>query len=152
MPSSDACRPFAVTTVVSGVRLTTSGPGAINRYRVNASRARVVSELAWYAKPPYRLAVSSETIVGFRSREVELSLRAPERVSSLKSCLRGYAPSLHAMPIPRPVLLLRGIDRLSLGASLRYVIADERTATPAAARCLSLRRCIGTLSIGAGRA
>lgn len=126
---------------MNGVRVTTSGPGAIYRYRVGASRARVVSDLPWYAKPPYRLVVLAETIVGFRSRKVELSLRCPGTGHLVKGCLRGYAPPLHEMPMPRPVLPLRGVDHSALEASLRSVIADERTAKPTAARCLSLRSC-----------
>jgi hypothetical protein len=141
LPSSDACRPFEVVTVVNGVRVTTPGPGAIDHYRVKSTRARVASDLPWYAKPPYRLSVSSATILGFRSRMVELSLSCPGTGQRVKGCIRGYAPPLHSAPIPQPVFPLRGIDRSSLEASLRYVIADERAARPAAAHCLSLRSC-----------
>ncbi len=141
LPASDACRPFGLSTVVNGVRLTTAGPGAIDRYRIRGSRARVVSELPWYAKPPYRLLVISETILGLRSRYVEQSLRCPGTGDLVRGCLRGYAPPLHAMPMPKPMLPLKGVDRGSLQATLRYVIADERTAKPTAARCASLRSC-----------
>jgi hypothetical protein len=141
MPASDACRPFGLSTVVNGVRITTPGPGAIHRYRVRGSRARVVSDLPWYAKPPYRLLVISETILGLRSRYVELVLRCPGTGDSVKGCLRGYAPPLHAMPMPKPVLPMKGVDRGSLEATLRYVVADERTAKPTQARCASLRSC-----------
>jgi hypothetical protein len=45
------------------------------------------------------------------------------------------------MPIPRPVLPLRGVDRTGLEATLRYVVADERAAKPTSARCVTLSSC-----------
>lgn len=142
LPASDACRPFGLSTVVSGAPIPgRNSTGAIDRYRVRGSRGRVVSDLPWYAKAPYRLTVIAETIIGHRSRYVDVPLRCPGTGDLVKGCLRGYAPPLHAFLMPKPALPLRGVDRASLEATLRYVIADERTATPTKARCASLRAC-----------
>ena len=141
LPASDACRPFGVTTVMNGAPVRNPGPGWVNRYLVRGPRARVVSMLPMYAKAPYRLLVSSETISGYRSRMVELPLRCPGTGDLVKGCLRGWAPKLHSNSMPTPVLPLRGVDLPSLEATLRYVIADERTASPARVHCASLRSC-----------
>ena len=45
------------------------------------------------------------------------------------------------MPIPRPVLPIRGVNPATLEASLRYVIANERWPNATAARCRSLQVC-----------
>jgi hypothetical protein len=142
LPASDACRPFGLSTVVSGAPVPNrNSTGAIDRYRIRGPRGRVVSDLPWYAQAPYRLLVIAETITGRRSRYVEVPLRCPGSVDRVKGCLRGYAPSLHAMTLPKPVLPLRGMNRATLEASLRYVIADERAAIPTKVRCASLQAC-----------
>jgi hypothetical protein len=142
LPASDACRPFGLSTVVSGPPIRGHhGSAAIDRYRIRGSRGRVVSDLPYYSKAPYRLLVIAETILGQRSRYIEVPLRCPGTRDLVKGCLPGPAPSLHARFVPKPVLPLRGVDRASLEATLRYVIADERTATPTRVRCVSLRSC-----------
>ena len=143
LPRSLTCRPWLLTVV------TYSGAGSsfknwVEHYRVRGARGRVVLDLPWYARPPYRLIVTSETIVGLQSRRIDLALRCPRA-----GCLPGYQPAPHSYPMPKPVLPIRGLDRPTLEAALRYVLADERTppvleAVPRSSRCPSLTRCVVT--------
>jgi hypothetical protein len=126
LPRSPACRPWLLT-----VSTNTRRPGFHNwveRYRIRGPRGRVVLDLPWYGRPPYRLIVSAETIVGLRAREVELALRCPRQ-----GCLPGYQPGLHSYPMPTPVLPLRALDRPTLEAS-----SATRSRTSGRRRC-SLR-------------
>lgn|GEM_PF-4658546 len=145
LPRSPACRPWLLTVVTySGRKASSSFKNWVEHYRIRGLRGRVVLDLPWFARPPYRLIVSSETIVGLRSREVDRALRCPSA-----GCLPGYQPGLHSYPMPKPVLPIRALDRAALEATLRYVLADERTppvlfAVPRSSRCPSLTTCVVT--------
>ena len=142
LPRSLACRPWLLT-----VSTNTRRPGFHNwveRYRIRGPRGRVVLDLPWYGRPPYRLVVTAETITGLRARELYLALRCPRA-----GCLPGYSPGLHTNPMPKPVLPIRALDRPALEATLRYALADERTppvlrAVPRSSRCPSLTTCLVT--------
>jgi hypothetical protein len=145
LPRSPACRPWLLTVVTySGRKASSSFKNWVGNYRIRGLRGRVVLDLPWYARPPYRLIVSSETIVGLQSREVDRALRCPSA-----GCLSGYQPGPHSYPMPKPVLPIRALDRATLEATLRYVLADERTppvlfAVPRSSRCPSLTTCVVT--------
>ena len=145
LPRSLACRPWLLTVVTySGRKASSSFKNWVENYRIRGLRARVVLDLPWYSRPPYRLIVSAETILGLRSREVDLSLRCPRA-----GCLPGYSPPLHTESMPKPVLPIRGLNHSMLEATLRYVLADERTppvlfAVPRSSRCPSLTTCVVT--------
>jgi hypothetical protein len=142
LPRSPACRPWSL--IVSTNTRRNGFHNAVEHYRIRQARARVVLDLPWYGRPPYRLLVTTQTIVGLPSREIDLALRCPRA-----GCLPGYRPPLHSYPMPKPVLPLRGLDRPTLEATLRYVLADERTppvlfAVPRSSRCPSLTTCVVT--------
>jgi hypothetical protein len=147
MPPSPACRPWGLTAVVySGGKGGSTFKNSVGQYRIRGRRGRVVVDLPWYARPPYHVIVGSTTITGRRGPQVERTLRCPITGDLVDGCLAGYRPGLHTYPMPKPVLPIRGIDRATLEASLRYVLADERTppillAVPRASRCASLNRC-----------
>lgn len=86
--------------------------------RVCGLHGRVVSDLPSYAKAPYRRLVIAETI-SVNAHYVEVPLLCPGFGDRVKGCLLGYAPPLHAMSMPKPVLPFRGVDRASLEATLR---------------------------------
>ena len=144
LPRSLACRPWLLTVVTySGRKASSSFKNRVEHYRIRGPRGRVVVDLPWYTRPPYRLIVSAETILGLRSREVDRALRCPRA-----GCLPGYAPQ-QPSDMPKPVLPLRGLDRPALEATLRYALAGERTppllfAVPRSSRCPSLTTCVVT--------
>ena len=144
LPRSPACRPWQLTVVTySGRKASSSFKNWVEHYWIRGSRGRVVTDLPWYAQPPYRLLVISETITGLRGRYVDQALRCPGR------CLPGYSPPPHTSPLPKPVLPIRALDRPRLEATLRYVLAGERTppilsAVPRSSRCPSLTTCVVT--------
>ena len=144
---SQACRPWAVTIVVSAGRRASSGfKSQVASFVVAERRARVVVDLPWFAQPPYRVSVSSATIAGRRGRDVQRRLRCPGTGHDVRGCLPGYRPGLHSFPMPTPVLPIRGLTRATLEASLRYVVDAERnppllTAVPVESRCRSLVSC-----------
>jgi len=145
LPRSPACRPWSLTVATySGRKASSSFKNWVEHYRLRGLRARVVLDLPWYARPPYRLIVGTETIVGLRSREVDRTLRCPRA-----GCLPGYRPEAHSYSMPKPVLPIRALDRARLEATLRYALADERTppvlrAVPRSSRCPSLTTCVVT--------
>ena len=134
LPSSSACRPVILRTAVSG-RTDVTGPGTVTEYLVQGPRGRVVSELALFATAPYQLEVTTATVDGVRSRRVVEELRCPETDSYVRGCLDGPGqtdPSL---------LPLHGVDRSGLVASLRYVVAGERSARAIGVECPSQSSC-----------
>jgi hypothetical protein len=142
LPKSPACRPALL--VVSTNTRRNGYHNWVEHYLIRQARARVVIDLPWYGRPPYRLLVATQTIVGLPSRQLDLALRCPRA-----GCLPGYSPPPHANLMPKPVLPLRGLDRPTLEATLRYVLADERTppvlfAVPRSSRCPSLTTCVVT--------
>lgn len=145
MPRSPACRPAILDVVVySGEKASSSfnNAGGVGHYLLRGGRGRVVLDVPWFGKPPYRVSVSSTTIAGARGRNVERPLRCPGTGDLVDGCLAGYRPAAHSWPMPAPVLPLRGVDRSSLEASLRYVLAGERSAPLArGSRCPTLRLC-----------
>jgi hypothetical protein len=150
LPRSGACRPWdlAVVTYNGGPSSATYN-NWVEHFRVRGTRGRVVVDLPWGGTPPYHLLVSSETILGRRGPTVKRLLRCPRTGDDVAGCLPGYRPGLHAYPMPKPVLPIRGLDRTTLEASLRYVLGDEKTppilaAVPRSSRCPSLRFCVIT--------
>jgi hypothetical protein len=150
LPRSGACRPWDLTVVTYNGRPGNSTYNNwVEHFRVRGKRGRVVVDLPWGGMPPYRVGVSSETILGRRSPLVMHRLRCPRTGDDVRGCLPGYRPELHAYPMPKPVLPMRGLDRTTLERSLRYVLADEKTppilaAIPRSSRCPSLRSCVIT--------
>jgi hypothetical protein len=150
MPNSPACRPFELAIVVySGAKASSSFKNAVGRYWLNGPRGRAVVALPWSGAPPYRVIVSTATVNGRRGPEVERPLRCPASRSVVHGCLPGYRPTAHTDPMPRPILPLRGIDRPTLEATLRYAVAGDRTppiinSIPQAASCSSLKLCAVT--------
>jgi hypothetical protein len=60
----------------------------------------------------------------------------------ISGCLAGYIPAAHEWTMPEPVLPLRGLNRSTLEASLRYVLDGEQWAPlERGVRCSTLRRC-----------
>jgi hypothetical protein len=142
LPRSDACRPAVETVVVfSGepASSTFNNAGAVETYAVKGVAGRAIVDLPWNGHAPYRLLVSSETVLGDRGPRVELPLACPRA-----GCLAGYQPPLHTRPMPKPVLALRGLTRAQLEASLREVVAAERWPSVSATECRSLRSCVVT--------
>ena len=140
LPQSPACRPWELSTVTYNK---SSGARWVEHYWLRGPRGRVVTDLPWYGRPPYRLVVIAETINGLRSRYVEQALRCP------RGCLPGYSPPPHASPLPKPVLPVRALDRPTLEATLRYALAGERLppvfhALPRSSSCPSLGLCVVT--------
>jgi hypothetical protein len=150
MPSSPACRPWELAVVVySGSRASSTFKNFVQRSWLGGRRGRVVLDLPWRGQAPYHVIVSAVTINGRRGRAVESLLRCPGTRSAVRGCLPGYQPSLHAYPMPKPVLPKRGLDRSALEASLAYALAGERQppivhAVPRASRCPSLNVCVLT--------
>lgn len=145
LPRSAACRPAGLDVVVySGEKASSSfnNAGGVGHYLLRGPHGRVVLDVPWFAEPPYHVSASSTTVVGIRGRSIERSLRCPGTGEPVKGCLAGYRPPLHALPMPAPVLPLRGVDRASLEASLRYVLAGERRAPLArSSRCPTRHLC-----------
>jgi hypothetical protein len=145
LPRSPACRPWLLDVVTySGRKASPTFKNWVEHYRIRSLRGRVVLDLPWGGRPPYRLIVSTDTITGLPSRGVDLALRCPRA-----GCLPGYQPAPHSDSMPKPVLPIRGLDRPTLEATLRYVLADERTrpvlrAVPRSSRCPSLTTCVVT--------
>ena len=145
LPQSPACRPWQLTVVTySGRKASSSFKNWVERYWIRGPRGRVVVDLPWGGRAPYRLIVASETITGLRGREVDRALTCPRA-----GCLPGYRPGLHTFPMPQPVLPIHALDRPSLEATLRYALADELTppvlrAVPRSSRCPSLTTCLVT--------
>jgi hypothetical protein len=139
LPRSDACRPFLLTAVVYTGRKASSSfsnAGAVGSYRLRGPRGRVVLDLTWFSKPQYHLIVNATTINGRRGPDIDRALRCPRA-----GCLPGYRPAPHAWKLPEPVLPLRGVDRSTLEATFRYVVAGERWPTARRVRCPSLHSC-----------
>jgi hypothetical protein len=135
-PESPACNPFQLHAAVLS-----SGNNFARQFWLSGRRGRVVLDLPWGGKAPYRLIVSAESIVGRRSRPVQQALPCPSG-----GCLAGYRPALHSWPMPKPVLPVRGLDRAGLEASLEYALAAERlapivNAVPRSSSCSSLKVC-----------
>jgi hypothetical protein len=135
-PESPACSPFQLDAVVLS-----SSNNYVGHFWLSGRRGRVVLDLPWSAKAPYRLIVYAESILGRRSRPVQQALRCPSG-----GCLPGYRPALHSWPMPKPVLPVRGLDRAGLEASLEYALAGERVApivnaVPRSSSCSSLKVC-----------
>jgi hypothetical protein len=145
MPRSAACRPALLDVVVySGEKATASfnNAGGVGHYLLRGARGRVILDVPWFGQPPYHVSVNSSTAVGIRGPSVERSLPCPVTGDPIKGCLAGYRPAAHAWPMPEPVLPVRGLNRATLEASLRYVLAGERWAPLArGVRCSTLRRC-----------
>jgi hypothetical protein len=145
MPSSPACRPAVLDVVVySGQNASASfnNAGAVGHFLLRGSRGRVVLDLPWNGGPPYRLVANSSSLAGRRGPSVGRSLRCPGTGDFVRGCLPGYRPALHSLPLPKPVLPVRGLDRSKLERSLRYVLAGgPRVPVARAVRCPSLDRC-----------
>ena len=145
MPSSAACRPAILDVVVySGEKASPSfnNAGGVGRYLLRGRRGRVVLDVPWSGRPPYHVLVNSTTADGRRGPSVERLLSCPGTGDPVRVCLPGYRPAAHDWPMPEPVLPLRGVERESLEASLRYVLAGERSApVTRGARCPSLLLC-----------
>jgi hypothetical protein len=138
-PESPACSPFQLDAAVLS-----SSNNFAGHFWLNGRRGRVVLDLPWSGKPPYRLIVYASSIAGRRSRPVKQALRCPAG-----GCLPGYRPGLHSWTLPKPVLPVRGLDRGGLEASFDYALAGERqppivNAVPQASSCTSLKSCVVT--------
>lgn len=150
LPASPACRPFELTVVVyAGRKASSSFKNAVGRFWLQGPRGRAVVDLPWSGNPPYHVIVSAATITGRRGRQVEQALRCPGTGSVVRGCLLGYRPTAHTNPMPKPVLPVRGLDRSSLEATMRYAVAGERippilNSVPQAASCSSLKLCTVT--------
>jgi hypothetical protein len=147
MPESPACRPFELTVAVYS--RAKAYKNFVGRYFVRDRRGRVVLDLPWMGKAPYHVLATASTITGRRGSKAEQALRCPGSRSAVRGCLAGYRPSLHAFPMPTPVLPLRGVDLPGLESSLDYALAGEREepivyALPRAPHCTSLKECIVT--------
>jgi hypothetical protein len=150
MPPSPACRPWELAVVVySGSKASPTYKNFVQRSWLPGRNGRVVLDLPWTGRAPYHLIVTASTINGRRGPAVERLLRCPGTRSAVRGCLRGYRPSLHAYPMPKPVLPKRGLDRAALEASLAYALAGESRpplvhAVPRTSRCPSLNTCVVT--------
>ena len=146
MPSSLACRPAIVDVVVYGGRKASSSyRNAVGHYLLRGPRSRVVLDVPWLGRPPYHVIVNSTSVAGVRGPTVERPLRCPGTGDTAAGCVPGYRPALHSWPMPAPVLPVRGLDRPTLEASFRYVLAGERWAPVArSSRCPTLRLCEAT--------
>jgi hypothetical protein len=141
MPRSLACRPWRLRVFVhsSDGKL---NPDSAGGFQIHARRGRVVVDLAWYGKPPYRLKVYAESLAGRYGKAVEVPLRCPSTGAFAKGCLAGTSGS----SLPKPVLPLRGVTRASLEASLEYLLSAQRRppllhAAPVSSECTTLRTC-----------
>lgn len=145
LPSSPACRPAVLEVVVySGEKATATfkNAGGVGRYLLRGARGRVVLDVPWFGRPPYRVMLNSTNGAGRRGPSVERLLRCPKTGELVRGCLAGYRPTAHAYPMPTPILPLRRVDRASLEATMRYVLAGERSAPLGrGVRCTTLRLC-----------
>ncbi len=154
MPHALACRPWTLTAVVDGTARGAGSPTpSVQTFRVVGDHGRAVVVLPLYAAPPYRLLVEAATLSGRRSRYIRLPLPCPRTGERRRGCLRGERPvdpragrPLDRQPLPKPVLPLRGVDRATLEATVRYVLAPERKppflyAAPRRSRCPTVRTC-----------
>lgn len=145
LPQSPACRPAMLEVVVySGEKAsaTFKNAGGVGRYAVRGPRGRIVLDVPWFGRPPYRVMVNSSSAAGRRGPTVERLLRCPKTGEPVNGCLAGYRPTAHAFPMPTPILPLRGVNRTSLEATMRYVLAGEHSAPLArGVRCETLRLC-----------
>jgi hypothetical protein len=140
LPASDPCRPATVTAVVfSGKPASGSfnNNGAVGTYAVEAPVGRALVDLPWGGRAPYGLLVSSTNVLGMRSMMVKVPLACPAA-----GCLPGYHPELHSLPLPEPVLPVRGLTRAELQASVREVVAGESWPSATGATCASLHSCL----------
>jgi hypothetical protein len=143
MPESPACRPWLVSVAVIGG---TRAVPWVERFRLKGPSGRVALNLPFLGRPPYRVLVQAQSLGGRMGKRVERPLPCPGTGHAVKGCLGGVKPTAHAIPMPKPVLPLRGLDRRTLEESFAQVLADEATppvvkAVPRASRCLSLRVC-----------
>ena len=145
MPDSPACRPELLDVVVySGEKgsSTFNNAGGVGHFVLRGLRGRVVVDVPWFGQPPYRVSVNSTTVQGVRGPNVDRPLRCPGTGDPVDGCLAGYEPRGHSWPMPAPILPLRGVALSSLEASLRYVLADQRSAPILrSSRCPTLRLC-----------
>lgn len=144
-PSSPACRPYLLTVaVVGGGRQTSTN--WVERYRLDGPTGRVALILPFRGQPPYRVTVTSQPITGRYGPRVERPLKCPGTGDRVAGCLRGYRPTLHAYPMPKPALFIRGLDVETLERSLAQVVADDSRppvtkGVPVGSRCPSLQLC-----------
>jgi hypothetical protein len=147
LPRSPACRPAFVNVVVYSGRKGSAGfrsLGSAQKYAVSSARGRVITDLPWGGRPPYRISISSLSVVARRGVEIDRPLSCPGGGQAV-GCLRGYRPGRRSMPIPRPILSLRDLTRAQLELSLRTVIAADVTPPrPTSASCSSTRLCVVT--------
>jgi hypothetical protein len=141
LPRSLACRPWRLRVFVhsSDGKL---NPDSAGGFHIHTRRARIVVDLAWFGKPPYRLGVYAESLAGRRGPEVEVPLRCPGTGDAVRGCLAR----LGGFGLPKPVLPLRGVTRASVEASLEYLLSAQRrppivSATPVSSECSTLRAC-----------
>jgi hypothetical protein len=141
LPRSLACRPWRLRVTVhsSDGKL---NPDSAGGFYIHARRGRVVVDLAWFGKPPYRLKVYAESLAGRYGKAVEVRLRCPGTGAFARGCFAGT----RGFGLPKPILPLRGVTRASLETSLDYLLSAQRRppllhAAPVSSECSALRAC-----------
>ena len=144
-PRSAACRPLFLDVVVySGKKSSASfnNAGGVGHYLLRGQRGRIVLDIPWGGKPPYRVSVNSRGADDRRGPGIERALTCPVTGETIRGCLAGYLPAPHEWTMPEPVLRIRGLNRSTLEASLRHVLEGEQWAPlTRAVRCSTLRQC-----------
>lgn len=140
LPSSLACRPWAVLISTTGRSLKPGGDSLAwtQTYQLNGAAGRAVIRVPLYSMAPYSLIVSAVTGQGRRSKVIRMNVACPST-----GCLHGDAPALHEQATPRR-FPLRNITLAELQRSFLAGLEAAARAAPymkRTGRCPSRTAC-----------